>query len=175
MKWFTADQHFGHKNIIEYCDRPFKTVEQMDEQLIYNHNFLVGPKDEVYHLGDFTMANTSMAKDYLDQLNGTHYHITGNHDRKNMEQAGFSWSKDVYRLRTGLDRIWLSHYAHRVWPSKHYGDPHLFGHSHGMLPHHYGSLDVGVDCWGYGPISLNRVIQVIKERDEEVRCREISA
>ena len=53
--------------------------------------------------------------------------------------------------------IWLSHYAHRTWPRLHRGDLHLYGHSHGTLPGDSRSLDVGVDCWGYRPVTLAEI------------------
>jgi len=34
--WYTADTHFGHENVMKFCDRPFSSVEEMDATLIAN-------------------------------------------------------------------------------------------------------------------------------------------
>jgi calcineurin-like phosphoesterase family protein len=46
--FFTADQHFGHKNIIKYCNRPFSSVEEMNKVMIDRWNEIVGKEDTVY-------------------------------------------------------------------------------------------------------------------------------
>ena len=51
--FFTSDTHFHHDNIIRFCNRPFKDVYHMDEELIKRWNEKVGPDDIIYHLGDF--------------------------------------------------------------------------------------------------------------------------
>lgn len=78
MYFFTADEHYDHKNIIKYCKRPFSTVEEMNTELIINHNSVVNKKDTVVHVGDFTL--NKIATNYICQLNGTHIFIKGSHD-----------------------------------------------------------------------------------------------
>jgi len=70
--FFTADEHYGHANIIKYCDRPFASVEEMDAEIINRHNNLVGRKDVTIHAGDFTLAKKTSAENYIKRLKGTH-------------------------------------------------------------------------------------------------------
>ena len=83
MKYFViSDTHFGHENIIQYCNRPFKTVEEMDNVLIKNWNETVSNKDVVVHLGDFALCSKKMAREICSQLNGKKILIKGNHDQQ---------------------------------------------------------------------------------------------
>jgi calcineurin-like phosphoesterase family protein len=56
-------------------------------------------------------------------------------------------------------QVWISYYAHRVWPGMHRGHLHLYGHSHGSLPGTRTSLDVGVDCWDWAPVRLSDILK----------------
>ena len=49
--YLTSDQHFNHKNIIKYCDRPFANTDYMNTEIIRNYNNIVKDDDIVYHLG----------------------------------------------------------------------------------------------------------------------------
>lgn len=82
MKIFvTSDTHFNHKNIIKYCNRPFESVEHMNEALIQNWNETVGVNDFVYHLGDFAFSkNPENINEIAARLNGNIFLIEGNHD-----------------------------------------------------------------------------------------------
>lgn len=80
MNFFTADPHFGHANIIKYCQRPFASVEEMDRALTERWNAKIGSDDDVWILGDFTMRSGATALNYLRQLNGHKHLILGNHD-----------------------------------------------------------------------------------------------
>jgi calcineurin-like phosphoesterase family protein len=77
--WFVSDLHFFHNNVIKYCDRPFDTVELMNEILINNWNQVVSPEDSIYCLGDFSLAFRPIEL-YTSRLNGTKYLVPGNHD-----------------------------------------------------------------------------------------------
>jgi calcineurin-like phosphoesterase family protein len=70
MIWFTSDQHFGHENIIKYCDRPFESVEEMDRVMVKRWNERVEPNDKVYHLSDFCLKTKIPAAATLGRLNG---------------------------------------------------------------------------------------------------------
>jgi calcineurin-like phosphoesterase family protein len=174
--FFTSDEHHGHFNIIKFCNRPFPSLEDMTEKLIYNHNEVVKAGDRVYHLGDmfwrtFTLGH---AIETMSRLNGQHYYIYGNHDElfKSKElRDWFIWCKDVENLKVqGYPNIWLSHYAHRVWNGSHRGAYHLYGHTHNVLPEgDYLSMDVGVDAQNFYPISLEDVDKVLKKKKESLR------
>lgn len=163
--WFTSDQHFGHSNIIKYTGRPFSNVTEMNEALIRNHNELVNPQDDVYHLGDFAFRNHAA---YLRRMNGRHHLIKGNHEGNDWRDAGFIWVKDVATVGVCVGKLndrqdfFLSHYSHRRWNRAHYGVIHLFGHSHGDLEDYYKSCDVGVDAWDYKPVCAEQLIEKFK-------------
>ena len=77
-----ADLHFNHKNIIEYCDRPFSTVEQMNDYMIEQWNNTVSISDTIYLLGDVGFGNANELSQLINQLNGNKILIMGNHDRR---------------------------------------------------------------------------------------------
>jgi len=79
--WFTADTHFGHTRILELCNRPFKTVEEMNERLVENWNEQVAPDDTTYILGDLALGKLDDSLVYVAMLHGTKLLVPGNHDR----------------------------------------------------------------------------------------------
>ena len=123
----------------------------MEEILIANHNNLVGKNDITYHLGHFSFSDPAKI---IKRLNGNLVLIRGNHDhRRNVKLDCFASVHDVKFMKIGKDRIFLSHYAHLVWPNSHHGAYHLFGHSHGKLQGGLNSIDCGVDCHDFTPVS----------------------
>jgi len=164
MLYFTSDFHFGHENILRYCNRPFHSVMEMDEMLINNYNSQIDNDDTVYILGDFAFNNVI---EYSSRLNGIKYLIPGSHDKfKYKENYGELMILDpifeipISGLIDEYDNnrlIVLCHYSMRSWNKSHYGSYHLFGHHHGNLNSYGLSFDIGVDTNNYFPYSLNQI------------------
>ena len=55
--FITADLHLGHANIIRYCGRPYRDVNEMNEDLIRRWNSVVSDNDRVFFLGDFALGD----------------------------------------------------------------------------------------------------------------------
>lgn len=169
--FFTSDTHFGHANIIRFCNRPFKNVEEMDEALIENWNLVVSEDDTVFHLGDFAFGGSSVWKEIIPRLKGHINLIIGNHDRKNLRQGYMSFFDMVVpqlQIEIEGNPIYLNHYPFLCYGGSYRGVWQLFGHVHSgpnaegldisrleaLFPTQY---DVGVDNNDYAPISYKEV------------------
>lgn len=168
--FFTSDTHFGHARIIDYVNRPFHDVYHMDAELIERWNNTVRPEDTVYHLGDFalgTVANREHSGAWA--LNGTIHFIEGNHDSRARDIQSRTKRFASYKLMDEIEiegqRIVLCHYALRTWHHEAKGVWHLYGHSHGQLPGYGKSLDVGVDCWNFRPLSFEELKALMEVRE----------
>jgi len=164
--WFSADWHLGHANIIKYCNRPFKSIQEHDNALIANINAVVDQEDTLYFLGDFCMSRDyKIVAEYRRRINcAVIVMLLGNHDRMyapEYRSVGFLSEGSPYCERTiNNQRITMCHYAMRVWNHLHHGSWHLYGHSHGGLPEDpvAKSMDVGIDCHPeYRPFSYSEI------------------
>jgi len=176
--WFTADLHLGHANIIKYCDRPFKDVNEMDSTLISYWNTIIQPNDTVFHIGDFTLGNINVVIDYLARLKGNIVFLRGSHDYwmgDYIERYGediFSRHdivKDsILEVEINHQKIVMCHYAMRSWPASFHGSWQLYGHSHGRLESNRQprQMDVGVDCHNFMPWSYEQIYSVLSKDRE---------
>ncbi|MFT4078033.1 metallophosphoesterase family protein [Rhodomicrobium sp.] len=174
--YFTSDTHFGHKNIIQTCNRPFASVDEMDEAMVARWNQRVGPDDTVFHLGDFCFRNFLGADTYLRRLNGAIHLVQGNHDAETLKHhAGLFASVSLIReIEAGGHRIVMCHYPMREWDGSWTGSWHLFGHVHGRLNHApLGfSLDVAADAHDFTPWSLDEIEAELKDRENPFAVHE---
>jgi len=152
MKIFViSDTHFHHQNVIQYANRPFKTAEEMDEEMIKRWNKVVGKEDIVFHLGDFALWDEDEIKKLRQRLNGTIFLFRGNHDhRKKVDNAGFI----IIEGTLEMDNLIFSHYplTKEEIPK---GFINIHGHIHAK-DSYYG-INVSVERIDYTPIPLEKV------------------
>lgn len=179
--WFTSDLHFGHRNILKFCNRPWDTVEEMDKALINNWNSVVKKNDIVFDLGDFSFAGKNRWKELIQSLNGKHYLILGNHDVSRYPgddvMGLFEWVGPQLLLNIDNKYIYLNHYPFLcyggTWRKPEQAVWQLYGHLH-LKPGTTGTdtsrvdisfpyqYDVGTDLNNYTPISWKQVKEKIE-------------
>lgn len=167
--YYTADTHFGHANIIRFCDRPFAGVAEMDAELIARWNEKVGDDDDVYVVGDFAYRNAESAAKYLRALSGRKHLVVGNHDRKWMRDARavalLESSEGVADIVDGGRRVVMCHYPLMTWPGRESYMVH--GHIHDdtrgaywpLLASYGRALNAGVDVNGFEPCTLDELVE----------------
>lgn len=167
---FTSDPHYGHHNIIAYCNRPYANVQEMNADLIARYNSVV-PKDGVcLWAGDSFFCEDWEAREIMRQLNGRKILVVGNHDRKPYRLASFGFelftNQLVLRIRNRVVRV--SHYPytdtrfpHRC-PKMQKDELLIHGHTHSTNVVQDNMIHVGVDAWDYKPATLAEIEQIVE-------------
>jgi len=160
MYFFVADSHLGHYNILKYCNRPFNSIEEMDEEIIKRFNSVVSKDDIVIHAGDFTLKGKREAYKYVEQLNGQNIFLKGSHDYwLKGTKSHEIWEKKIEDMY-----IVVCHYPLLSWPRSHYGSIMLHGHCHGAIPSEGRRMDIGVDTNNFYPYSFNEISTIMKDK-----------
>lgn len=168
--FFTADQHYWHSNILDYCDRPFRNINQMNEQLIELHNKVVKPNDVIWVLGDYTLAGGNhfeSVQRLTNRLNGVKHLVLGNHDKfKPFTYVGMGFQTVHTVEHLELLDIMLAHdpavanvRKDKLW---------FCGHVHKVFKHARNVVNVGVDQWNFMPVHLEELLEYAKAQDMEV-------
>jgi calcineurin-like phosphoesterase family protein len=176
--WFSSDLHFAHANVISYCNRPFRTADEMDLALIERWNATVAPDDVVVVLGDVAMGQLADSLSLVGLLHGTKVLVPGNHDRcwvghsarkrahwdDRYLEAGFSTIlHDPQPVELANVTVELSHFPYAgdtQGTDRHVehrpldqGRWLLHGHVHGLWRQRDRQINVGIDAWGGRPVS----------------------
>lgn len=170
--YYISDTHFGHENIIKYCSRPFKNIDDMHRQLIQNWNSTVTPEDEVYIIGDFAYGMSSKKEvfEILEQLNGKKHLLIGNHDKHWLAEASdeellmhFETLPSYMIIVYDSERkIGLCHYPIVSFPGTI-----IHGHIHNnrnpkdgweFIKNNPNILNASVEVNGYAPVTLTQLI-----------------
>lgn len=162
MNWFISDLHLNHKNIIEYCSRPFKNVKEMNDEIVLRWNNLVSENDVVYVVGDVFMGSIDDAKHIVDMLNGKKILILGNHDKSKKKMLDLGFSEVYKRLEIVLEDGKKALLCHKPIPESllEKYDLLIHGHRHGPPIVEGKSINVCVDLWDFTPISEHDICKI---------------
>ena len=158
MIYYTSDLHFFHKNVIQYCNRPWATVDDMNAGLVQRWNARVTPNDDVYVIGDFSFGSMKKTQPIFDSLNGRKHLVAGNHDGRDTRSLNWASYSTLKQIHDCDKLVVMCHYAFSVWNKSQHGSLNLFGHSHGSHPGNQQQMDVGVDVWDYQPVTLPEIM-----------------
>jgi len=158
-----ADLHLDHANIIRYCNRPFSTVEEMNDALVRNWNVAVSGEDTVYFLGDLTMGRRGATDYWLTRLQGRITFIKGSHDR----------SKTIPFLHHAVvEHGGIAFYlVHKPNSIPHdWEDWAIHGHVHNRNLELYPFINraqrrvnASIELTGYRPILLDDIVRKIRD------------
>lgn len=177
MYYYVADPHFGHENILKLCQRPFGSIEDMNQALIAAWNERITGNDTVFILGDL-FYRCADPEPILQQLKGRKRLIIGNHDSSWMDKVELSKyfvSVDPFlEITDGVRGITLCHYPLLTWKHK-LRTFMVHGHIHNdttsdffpLLAVRERVLNAGVDINGFRPVTFEELVannRIFKEQ-----------
>ena len=173
-KFYIADIHFGHANIIRLCNRPFSSVNEMNQVIIQNWNNRVLNDDIVYIIGDISFrCNTKESISMIASLKGKKVLITGNHDITNLKNPEFrTCFSEIVDMKTIFDesvqkKVVLCHYPIVEWDGYFKGNYLVYGHIHNNISNYAykcmslldTALNAGVDINNFMPVTMKELIE----------------
>jgi calcineurin-like phosphoesterase family protein len=179
MDFAISDFHVGHQNILKLASRPFKSLDEMHRELISRWNSVVGPRDRVFFVGDYSFGSKEFATAFLKKLNGEKILIKGNHDGSDtrMKEIGFKEIHERLILEIGGEKVLFCHYpyAPEVMPTeyklkymnlrpKYEGMFLVHGHVHDKWKFaNPKMINVSCEALDYTPISFDEIAKIIKD------------
>ena len=177
MIYYIGDLHLMHENCLKFDNRPFETVEEMNEAIVANWNKTVTKNDTVYIVGDVCMKVTPEVLQTLRRLNGTKYLAIGNHDSRLVKELSkldpsaqnmyFSQMKESFFIKDEDRNVFISHFPHASWNRMEHGSYHVYAHLHTnlmnpvgafMLSHMYAA-NAGCMLHHYTPVTLTQLFE----------------
>jgi len=164
--WLTGDWHLNHTNIIEYCNRPFDDIVEMNHTILKNYNEIIPPDGLCINVGDVAPSIFPFQlKNILNKLNGKKILVRGNHDRltnNKFRACGFEYVTKSLQI----DEYTILHNPHRIKNFK--GNKFICGHVHNLWKKRIYMKDkeivnVGVDVWDFKPVRFSDVKKMFKK------------
>ena len=179
--WLTSDWHFGHDREFIWKARGFDSVRQMNECIIYRHNKLVAPDDDVYVLGDLMLGDSAAGIECVRRLNGKLHIVRGNHDTDTRWELYSSLPNVVEKqnaiyLKYKKYHFYMSHYVSMTGNLEKeslkqmtlclYGHTHQSSNFYMDMPYLY---HCGCDSHNCKPVLLDDIIEEMRQKVEECK------
>lgn len=172
-EWIVADWHLGEDRL-EIMGRPFRSAEEMIDELVRLHNSVVTADDTVYVLGDLCYQKKPEYLEHVERFNGRKMLIRGNHDRVFSDEQLKKYFWDVVVDGGGMELAcegipcYITHYPTRGKKDRF----NLVGHIHAAWKYQLNMMNVGVDVHHFLPVNLSTIpfhLKAISEYyDEDV-------
>lgn len=185
MRYFTSDHHFGHHNIIGFCERPFADVDEMNDQMVEIYNSVIDDDDEVWFVGDLAMGVLRDTVPLAARLKGQKVLVPGNHD--GCHPMHKKWKRDLglyheagFYVAQPQEDITIDAVTFKVCHFPYFGDSKISGDRYsGLRPDNENGwmicghvhdawkvkdrqINVGVDVWDFKPVSEAEIIQIVR-------------
>jgi calcineurin-like phosphoesterase family protein len=175
MKYWSSDWHLGHGNVIRFLDRPFESVQEMNDTILKNMFSPLKKGDEFFFLGDLSWSKSAYQRVFDELPSGVSFHwLLGNHDLKEYKKWEFYCTSisELKHIKVKGITIALCHYPMVTWNKSHFNSYMLFGHHHAKghgiqnLQQHTEGKMLNVNCEfnDYKPYSENDIIRIMENK-----------
>lgn len=164
--YFWSDLHLFHSHIIDYENRPFKDVKEMNRSLLNNWKSTIKKKEIIFNLGDFSfLVKKDIISGILQECPGYKILILGNHDRNKSVKwwldAGFN---EVYKYPIIYENFYiLSHEP--IYLNKHMPYVNIHGHMHKEKYERNQHVNVSVEQINYKPVLFDDIKKIFIEKE----------
>lgn len=172
-RYVISDHHFYHNNIIEYTNRSFKSVREMNDKMIEKWNNIISKDDTVIYGGDLLFGSVEKANQLIDDLNGSMMIIKGNHDSFSPDNIKAPTVEDTILQYDGF-RFWYTHRPDNI--PDNWTQWKLHGHVHNdmdFIDYQKNRVNVSVEVLDYNPIPLKIITKALKTMNGNDRSKSI--
>lgn len=165
--WFWSDTHFSHSKILEYCNRPFKNIYEMDRELVRRFNERVKEEDICFHLGDWGFKKSKEAPNgnnfeyFRNQLKCKNIIcIKGSHDSNNGNKTKIE-SLVIKYDKKYINLVHDPKYANTLYPFNFCGHVHQL-YKFKQLAFAMSTttiVNLSVDVWNFYPVTYSEIIR----------------
>lgn len=159
--FIASDLHLSHANIIKYCDRPFKSINEMNSIIVNNWNNTVSNRDTVYFLGDLSLCDSDY---WIKKLHGKIIFIRGNHDKSKKIKL-----YDNYTIEYNKIKFFLTHRPENVpidWDGWIiHGHKHNNSKNYPLIDKKNKRINASIELIDYKPISMDEIILLINQNN----------